>query len=71
METKKFWLSKTFWFNFLSGALALIAIINTDFLAGLGVAPEKQTMVLTITAAIVAVVNIALRFITTAPVSIK
>jgi len=59
MESKKFWLSKTFWVNILAIA-ALIIQTQTGF----AFSPEAQVSVL-------AVLNILLRVITKAPIEWK
>ena len=54
-NTKAFWLSKTLWFNLLTGAAALAGVIPL----------EPQTA-----AVVVAVINIGLRLITVGPVTV-
>ena len=60
---KKFWASKTLWINFI----AVVAAI----LAATGVYDLDATAQAEIVAAVMAVVNIVLRFVTKEPVSVK
>jgi hypothetical protein len=53
---KSLWKSKTFWFNLLTGAASLAGVIPLD--------PS-------ISGAIVGVINVGLRLVTTEPVSVK
>ena len=59
MESKKFWLSKTFWINILAIA-ALIIQTQTGFVFS----PEAQVSVL-------ALLNIVLRAVTKSPIEWK
>lgn len=71
LTSKPVWQSKTFWFNILTGTLAIVAVVNTDFLTGIGISPESQEVVLKITGLVVAAINIGLRFISTGVVTLK
>jgi hypothetical protein len=51
--------SKTFWFNAVTGALSIVDIMN-----GNAISPEVKAL-------IIAVGNVALRFLTTKPLSEK
>ena len=62
-DAKPFWASKTLWVN----AVALIAAAAGAFGLDIGLDPELQV---TIVGAVMAVVNIVLRFVTTTPVSL-
>ena len=59
MDSKKFWLSKTFWINILA-IIALVIQAQTGFVFS----PEAQVSVL-------AVLNILLRVVTKAPIEWK
>ena len=61
MEKKPFWASKTMWVNLV----ALVATVSTAFGLDLGLTPENQVAVV---GAVIAVLNIALRFVTKAPI---
>ena len=61
MEAKKFWESKTFWFN----VLTLVVLVASEF--GLrDFAPDPNVAALA--TGIVAVINIVLRFMTDKPI---
>jgi hypothetical protein len=61
---KPFWASKTLWINLI----ALVAAISTAFGVDLGLDPEAQ---IAIVGTVMSVINIVLRFVTRAPVSIS
>ena len=67
---KPIWKSKTVWFNILTMVLTIVAMINSDFLTGLGIPPESQVTALKIVGTVVAVINIVLRFISTGAVTL-
>jgi len=60
-ETKPFWQSKTLWAN----AVGFIAVLTGAFGLDLGLDPETQ---ITIVGAVMAVINIILRFTTKQPI---
>lgn len=62
VDTKPFWQSKTFWVN----VIAIIASITVAFGVDLGLDPETQVAVV---GAIMGVINIGLRFVTTKAIS--
>lgn len=64
METKIWWASKTLWVN----VVALIAMITSAFGLNLGLDAEMQVAIV---GAIMAVVNIVLRFATKTPVTLS
>jgi len=59
ISKKKFWLSKTFWINFIA-CTAIIIQSQTDFV----IDPEKQT-------AILGFINLLLRFFTKEEISMS
>ena len=61
---KPFWASKTLWVNLI----ALAAAISTAFGVDLGLNPETQVAVV---GTVMSVVNIILRLVTKAPVSVS
>jgi hypothetical protein len=61
---KPFWASKTLWINLIT----LVAAISTAFGVDLGLDPEAQ---IAIVGTVMSVINIVLRFVTRAPVSIS
>ena len=61
-DNKPFWQSKTVWVN----VVALVATLAGAFKLDLGLTPEVQATVVT---AIMALVNVGLRFVTTTPIS--
>ena len=63
METKPFWSSKTLWVNAVALAAAALGAFNIDVLT-----PEVQAQVVGV---VMAVVNIALRFVTNSGISVK
>ena len=63
-DAKPFWASKTLWVN----AVALIAAAAGALGLDIGLDPELQ---ITIVGAIMAVVNIVLRFVTDKPVTLS
>lgn len=63
MDSKPFWASKTLWANIIGGAVA----IGTAFGLPLDLDAESQTAIV---GGIMAVVNIVLRFMTRAPVTV-
>ena len=62
--SKPFWASKTLWVNLI----ALAAAISTAFGVDLGLNPETQVAVV---GTVMSVVNIILRLVTKAPVSVS
>ena len=67
---KSIFKSKTFWVNTIAGLVAVIALINPEFL-NIFVSDENQKMkLLTIIGTLTAILNILLRAITTKPVRI-
>lgn len=70
MESKSILKSKTFWVNLIAGVLAVAAGVNHDYLSKLGLTPEAQGTVLTAVGAVVAILNIALRTITSTEVTL-
>lgn len=60
-DTKSWYLSKTLWVNIIAG----IATVSTAFGLDLGLDPDKQVALV---GGIMAVANIVLRLITSAPV---
>ena len=60
-ESKPFWASKTLWANLI----AFGAVLGTTFGVNLGLDAEAQ---LALVGGVMAVVNIALRFMTTQPI---
>ena len=69
--TKPFYTSKTFWFNAL--AIAVYAAVSVAGPLGYSgeIDPEVKGYIDVIAPAVVAVVNIALRFKTNQPISLK
>lgn len=63
MDSKPFWASKTLWVNVIAGAVA----VGTAFGVNLGLDAETQTALV---GGVMAVVNIILRFMTKAPVTV-
>lgn len=64
MEPKPWFASKTLWANVIGGLVA----VGTTFGFDLGLDAEAQA---SIVGGVMAVINIILRFMTTAPVSVK
>ena len=62
-DSKIWWASKTLWANVIGGAVA----IGTAFGFDLGLAPEDQTAIV---GGIMTVINVILRFMTSAPVTV-
>ena len=62
-ETKPFWASRTLWVNFV----AIVAAVLGTFGLGDVLDPEFQA---TVVAAVMGIVNIILRFVTTKPVTL-
>lgn len=63
MEGKHWLSSRTLWANVIAG----IAAVSTAFGLDLGLTPESQTAIV---GGVLAVVNIVLRFMTKAPVTV-
>jgi hypothetical protein len=63
MDSKPFWASKTLWANIIGGAVA----IGTAFGLDLGLDAEAQTAIV---GGIMTVINVILRFMTSAPVTV-
>lgn len=63
MDSKPFWTSKTLWVNVIAGAVA----VGTAFGLNLGLDADGQTAIV---GGIMAVVNVILRFMTKAPVTV-
>lgn len=63
MDSKPFWASKTLWANIIGGAVA----VGTAFGLDIGLDAEAQTAIV---GGIMTVINVILRFMTTAPVSV-
>lgn len=61
-SSKPWWASKTVWAN----VMALIATLGAGFGLNLGLDPETQALIL---AAVMALVNLALRFVTSEPIA--
>jgi hypothetical protein len=59
---KPFWASKTLWANLV----AFVAVLATTFGLDLGLDPETQ---LSLVGGVMALVNIALRFVTDTPIA--
>lgn len=59
-NTKPFWASKTLWANFV----AFLVVVSTAFGFDLGLDPDSQ---LAVVGGVMAVVNVALRLMTTQP----
>ena len=66
MDTKKFYVSKVFWFNIL-GAIVLVA---SQFGFTGDISPEFQATVDALLPAIVLGINVLLRFVTKQPVEL-
>ena len=64
MESKPFWASKTLWANVVGGGVAVATAFGLD----LQLDAEAQTAIV---GGIMAVVNVALRLVTKAPVSVS
>ena len=62
--SKPFWASKTLWVNLI----ALAVVVSTAFGVDLGLNPEAQVAVV---GTVMSVVNIILRLVTKAPVSVS
>jgi hypothetical protein len=62
MKTKSIFTSKTFWLNFIVGALAILGLVSPDLLAALHITDPVQFM--TIIGAVTAILNVILRMIT-------
>lgn len=62
-DSKIWWASKTLWANIIGGAVA----VGTAFGLDLGLDVEAQTAIV---GGIMTVINVILRFMTTAPVSV-
>lgn len=63
MTSKRIWASKTFWANFIAAVISALEMARViDYLT-----PDQQA----IFAVIMAVLNIALRLVTTKPVTLK
>ena len=65
MDSKPAWASKTLWINVIALAASLFGAFGVDL--GMDLTPEGQT---SLVAGIMAVVNVALRFVTTEPVKL-
>jgi len=63
MEAKHWLASRTLWANVIAG----VAAVSTAFGLDLGLTPETQTAIV---GGVLAVVNIVLRFMTKAPVTV-
>ena len=70
MESKSIFKSKTFWVNVIAGVIATATLISPEYLAQLGIAEDKQVAVLTSVGTVTAILNVILRAITSAPVTI-
>lgn len=68
---KSIFKSKTFWVNIIAGVLAVITLIDPEFLKVFITDENQQVKILTIIGAVTAVLNIILRSITSVPVRIK
>ena len=69
-EFKSIFASKTFIMNLIVGLLAAATLINPSLLTALGIAPKSETKVLAVLALVVGVLNIVLRSLNGAPVSL-
>jgi len=71
MGTTKVWYkSKTIIANIISLIIAIGLLINPAVLLAMGVLPENQSKVLTLIVFFIAVLNLILRMITDAPITI-
>lgn len=69
-ETKSIFASKTFWLNAIAGILATLTLINPELLSAFGISAGNEQKVLTGIGAITALLNIVLRSLNGAPVSL-
>lgn len=69
MEAKSIFVSKTFWFNVLTGLLGLTATIGAPQLSQLGLSEHTQNVILVCVGAFNVLGNIILRAITNTPVT--
>jgi hypothetical protein len=69
-QTKSIFASKTFWVNLIAGILSAVVYINPELLSALGLDESNQHKILTGIGALVAILNIVLRSLNGAPVSL-
>ena len=71
METKvkSVFASKTLWINGIMAVLGVLAYANPEMMGIFGITPDNQAKVLPILASVTAILNMALRFLTTGEVS--